>query len=59
MSASFESTIKSNLLCQIVLIQRKGLPSDVLAEVAKEGYCTFDLNWQPGPWKARISISPP
>ncbi len=21
-------------------------------------YCTFDLNWQPGPWKPRILLSP-
>ena len=21
-------------------------------------YCTFDLNWQPGLWKGRFSISP-
>ena len=23
-----------------------------------DSYCTFDLNWQPGPWKARFQLAP-
>ena len=30
----------------------------VNSHARRDIYCTFDLNWQPGPWKARISISP-
>ena len=27
-------------------------------EKVMASYCTFDLNWQPGPWKQIILLSP-